>query len=351
MPPHPAPRRADIELNSLSLPQLFARFADTGLIDKLIALAADEDLGMVPELTLRGDPIHGPQLHSHPLGPEAPCGDITTDCCVPADKAATAHLVARKGGVIAGLACMEKLLATFTHSVYAKVLVQDGAHAQAGETVAALSGPLDELLTLERTLLNIVGRLSGVATQTKRYVDAIADAPRAKVYDTRKTTPGMRMLEKYAVRCGGGCCHRIGLYDAVLIKDNHLAGVSDGAIAEFVRDASARARELSRGHLSFIEVEVDRLSQFDALLALPKGTIDIVLLDNMNNAQLAEAAACRDAKAHWLELEASGGVTLETIGGIARTGVDRISVGALTHSVSSLDVALDVVVDVAETKE
>jgi nicotinate-nucleotide pyrophosphorylase (carboxylating) len=204
---------------------------------------------------------------------------------------------------------------------------------------------MDELLTLERTMLNLVGRLSGVATQTARYVHAMrsanGEAPRAKLYDTRKTTPGLRVLEKYAVRCGDGHSHRMGLFDAVLIKDNHVAGLSPAELPAYVRQASERARELAGGTLQFVMCEVDELEQLDALLTLPRGVLDIVLLDNMGVERLREAARRRDQMAPWLELEASGGVTIETIGAIATTGVDRISVGALTHSAVQLDVAMD----------
>lgn len=309
--------RPDLALNSLPLPSLFERLAASGLVDRLIALAADEDLGTNPRVT-----------------------DLTTDACVPPSRRATANLVARAPGVIAGLACLPRLLKAFTTDVEAHILVHDGQPANAKQTIATLHGPLDEILTLERTMLNIVGRLSGVATMTRRYADAVAHTS-ANVCDTRKTTPGMRVLEKYAVRCGGGLCHRIGLFDAVLIKDNHIAGIAARDLPAFVTAAAKRARELSPT-LAFIEVEVDSLDQFDALLTLPPHTIDIVLLDNMPADLMHRAATLRDQHAPALELEASGGVTLSTIAQIAETGVNRISVGALTHSAPCLDVALDV---------
>lgn len=311
--------RPDLALHALPLPELFERLASTGLVDRLIALAADEDLGTDRKAS----------------------SDLTTDACVPPSQRATAHLVARSGGVMAGLVCLPRLLKAFTTDVTAQVLVQDGERAAVKQTVAVLTGPLDEILTLERTMLNIVGRLSGVATMTRTYADAVLGT-KARVCDTRKTTPGMRVLEKYAVRCGGGLCHRIGLFDAVLIKDNHIAGVPARDLPGLVTRAAARARELSPG-LAFIEVEVDSLEQLDALLTLPAGVMDIVLLDNMTPELMRKAVAMRDARAPQLELEASGGVTLTTIRAIAETGVDRISVGALTHSAQCLDVALDVV--------
>ncbi len=321
------------DLNTLDLPALFARLAATGLVERAIALARDEDLG--PD---RGEEVGGRTRHPVP-------GDITTAACVEPSATATAALVVRAGGVVAGLAALPMLFRAFAPGVRASLNAHDGEPVPAMTTVATLEGPLDEILELERTMLNLVGRLSGIATRTRRFVERMrADAPgaRANLYDTRKTTPGLRVLEKYAVRCGGGMCHRIGLYDAVLIKDNHLAGVVVGDLAGFVAGAASRARRLSRIPPSFIEVEVDSLAQFEALLTLPKGTIDIVLLDNMDAATLRRAAARRDAAAPWLALEASGGVTLETVGALAATGVERISAGTLTHGASSLDVALDI---------
>ena len=168
----------------------------------------------------------------------------------------------------------------------------------------------------------------------------MAPGCRARLYDTRKTTPGLRVLEKYAVRCGGGFCHRIGLFDAVLIKDNHIAGVSVTELPRAIQRAATLARVKS--HPAFVEVEVDTLEQYEALLTLPPGTVDIILLDNMSCELMSHAAKRRDEVNPGLELEASGGITLETIGPVSRTGVDRISVGGLTHSAVVLDVAMDV---------
>ncbi len=203
---------------------------------------------------------------------------------------------------------------------------------------------LRDLLTSERLLLNFVGRLSGVATWTRQFVRQVAGT-RCRIYDTRKTTPGWRRLEKYAVRCGGGHNHRTGLFDAVLIKDNHLAHVVDAGQRSLTpASAVARARQRLREMLPndaeamIVEVEVDTLEQLQQVLPQQP---DIVLLDNMSLDELREAVARRDATGPATELEASGGVTLETVASIARTGVERISVGALTHSALSLDVALD----------
>jgi len=218
----------------------------------------------------------------------------------------------------------------------------DGDDVRAGQVVAELSGRARDLLVCERPLLNLLGRLSGIASLTRQYVHQV-NGTRARIYDTRKTTPGWRRLEKYAVRCGGGSNHRTGLFDAVLIKDNHLAlAEADGVSpAEAVRRARAFLHETAAqrgGNELLVEVEIDRLELLDGALAAGP---DIVLLDNMVPDQLREAVARRDAQASSVELEASGGVTLQTVRSIAESGVDRISVGELTHSAPALDVALD----------
>ncbi|MBS0196385.1 MAG: carboxylating nicotinate-nucleotide diphosphorylase [Planctomycetes bacterium] len=307
---------------------MYERLESTGFIRRLLELARDEDLGVAPAAPAKGQ------------APSGPVGDITSNCCIPPDRCAVAHLVARCGGVICGLASLPLLLELFAPTCRQSLQAHDGDRVEANRAVATIHGPLDEILGLERTMLNLVGRLSGIATRTALFASRIPAASRAHLYDTRKTTPGLRVLEKYAVRCGGGRCHRMGLFDAVLIKDNHLAGISIAELPEYIASAAAAAR--SSASPSFIEVEVDTLAQFDALLSLPPGTIDIVLLDNMSPAQLSHAATARDTLRSALELEASGGITLETITQFAQTGVDRISVGGLTHSAVSLDVALDV---------
>ncbi len=306
--------------NDLSLGDLYARFASTGNVRRLLELARDEDLG--PDRR-----------------------DVTTGATHDTDRRATARIVFRQGGVISGLATIPDLIEVFGGEIDAKSLAADGDVADAGAAVCELQGSAHAILRLERTALNLIARLSGVATRTRAFVDEIASsAPgtNARVFDTRKTTPGLRLLEKYAVRCGAGHCHRLGLYDAVLIKDNHLAGLTPESIAAFVTSAAERARANFPGELRFIEVEVDTLEQLDALLELPPATIDIVLLDNMVPRAMSDAVRRRDARSPELLLEASGGVRLETIGEIARTGVDRISVGGLTHHAVSLDIALEV---------
>ncbi|MBX3410537.1 MAG: carboxylating nicotinate-nucleotide diphosphorylase [Phycisphaeraceae bacterium] len=317
-------------LNTLPLPDLFTALSRGGLVRRLLELARDEDLGC--PLDDAGHVGSG-RLSRH-------CGDITTQVSIDPAAMATASLRFRRGGIVCGLATVPMLLEIFAPACTARVLIADGSTAPPGHTAATVSGPLDEILGLERTLLNLVGRLSGVATRTAEYAGRIPAGSRARLYDTRKTTPGMRVLEKYAVRCGGGRCHRMGLFDAVLLKDNHLAGVGLESLAEVVREAATRARA---DHTpAFIEVEVDTLEQFERLLSLPSGVIDIVLLDNMSPATMARAALMRDAQNPRLELEASGGITLDTIAEAARAGVDRISVGALTHGATSIDVGLDI---------
>lgn len=260
-------------------------------------------------------------------------GDITTDAVIPPAARATGVFAVRKPGVIAGL---DVAAAAFRHldpAVSFEMLVPDGERVEVGAKVARVSGSARALLTAERVALNFVGRMSGIATLTRRYVDAVAGT-RAAIVDTRKTTPGLRTLEKYAVRAGGGMNHRIGLFDAVLIKDNHIA-VAGGVGAAI---AAARARA---GHMVKIEVEVDTLDQLAAAL---EHRIDAVLLDNMTPNQLAEAVRIVDGRAI---TEASGGVNLETVRAIAEAGVDLISVGALTHSAPVLDIGLDIEIGTA----
>lgn len=273
--------------------------------------------------------------------------DWTTLALVPEHAAGAAKLVTRRDGVIAGLPAAGVVIEEAELPIKWTDLATDGALVESGTSVAEMSGPARHLLTLERILLNLIGRLSGVASITEKFVRSIAGSS-AKIYDTRKTTPGWRLLEKYAVRCGGGQNHRIGLFDAILIKDNHLClaaeleGDQKKTVAEavaaaqhFASDADLRSHD---GQKMLIEVEVDTLDQLRSVL--PAGP-DIVLLDNMSLDQLSAAVEMRDALNRDVELEASGGITLQTVPAIAGTGVDRISVGALTHSAVSLDIGLD----------
>ena len=255
-------------------------------------------------------------------------GDVTSQACIPADARLNATFGARKPGVVAGLACARLAVLELDPDATFEDLAKDGDSVTRGGRLARVQASARALLAAERTALNLLGRLSGVATLTRAYVDAI-DGTRARIVDTRKTTPGLRALEKYAVRCGGGTNHRIGLFDA-MIKDNHIA--SCGSVAEAVRLAKAAA-----GHLMKVEVEIDRLEQLDD--ALRHGP-DVVMLDNFSLADLAQAVRVTN---HRAVLEASGGVSLETVRAIAETGVDVISVGALTHSASVLDIGLDAI--------
>ena len=294
--------------------------------------------------------------------------DWTTVALVPMEAVGKAAIVARQSGVIAGLPVVELIIDEMDARMHfdppspGELRMSGGTHVERGTRLGLLSGPARSLLTVERLILNFLGRLSGIATQTRRFVELVAGT-KARVYDTRKTTPGWRRLEKYAVRQGGGHNHRTGLFDAILIKDNHLAlggsgaGESHFAPVEAVRRARQHDRRAARRRAPparqfalenfppedprramIVEVEVDSLAQCRAVLAKSP---DIVLLDNMSLDDLQAAVALRNELAPAVELEASGGVSLATIGEIARTGVDRISAGALTHSAISLDVALD----------
>jgi len=256
-------------------------------------------------------------------------GDITAQACIPHDAQLTAVFSARRGGVVSGLACARLALAELDGSVRFEALANDGQVLTAGESMAQVSGNARAILTAERTALNLLGRLCGIATLTQDFVDAVGGT-RAKITDTRKTTPGLRALEKYAVRCGGGVNHRFGLDDAILIKDNHVAAC--GSVGEAVRRAKAFA-----GHLVKVEVEVDSLVQLQEALAHDP---DVIMLDNFNLEDLREAVKIAGGR---VTLEASGGITLDTVRAVAETGVDVISVGALTHSAKVLDIGLDAV--------
>lgn len=271
--------------------------------------------------------------------------DWTSAALIPNDAIARAAVVARQNGVVAGLHAAEMVTIESDRRHRWAALKRDGDAVRRGEEIAMVEGPARNLLSCERLLLNVLGHLSGVATLTQQYVSAV-QGTKARIYDTRKTTPGWRRLEKYAVRCGGGMNHRTGLYDAVLIKDNHLAiGAAcfgkTWTAAEAVGKAKAFLHDMlppKRREAMIVEIEVDSLDHFSDVLAAEP---NIVLLDNMNPAQLREAVSRRDAAIANVELEASGGVTLATVAEIARTGVERISVGALTHSAPSFDVGLD----------
>jgi nicotinate-nucleotide pyrophosphorylase (carboxylating) len=261
------------------------------------------------------------------LAEDVGVGDVTTDATVPADAVGTAELLVKEPGVVCGLEVAEATFRALDPDVRFEALADDGDSVEPPAVVARITGSQRALLTGERVALNFVGRLSGIATLTRRYVDAV-DGTGASVLDTRKTTPGLRGLEKHAVACGGGRNHRFGLDDAVLVKDNHLAVA--GSVTEAVRRVRARV-----GHLVKVEVEVDTLDQLDELLDVGA---DAVLLDNLGPEALAEAVR---RVAGRLLTEASGGITPASALAIARSGVDLLSIGWLTHSATSLDVGLD----------
>jgi len=266
--------------------------------------------------------------------------DITSQCAIPEGTPGTAPVVAREAGVFAGRAVFDLLKEAYATRLTVRAVVEDGAELAAGMTIATLVGPLQMLLGIERTLLNFLQRLCGVATLTRKYVNAVAGTG-AKILDTRKTIPGWRQLDKYAVRCGGGHNHRCGLHDAILVKDNHLAGVDLGRLKARAMQIVGPATALNPPP-AFVEFEVDSLEQLEQLL--PVVGIDVILLDNFTPAQMRQAVARRDELGlkGKLRLEASGGVNLETVRAIAEVGVERISVGAITHSARALDIAMDV---------
>ncbi|RZJ17764.1 MAG: carboxylating nicotinate-nucleotide diphosphorylase [Brevundimonas sp.] len=254
-------------------------------------------------------------------------GDVTAQACIPPDARMSGVFAARQSGVMAGGACVRIAVLEMDPAATVTIKVADGEAFEAGAVLIEVEANARALLAAERTALNLLGRLCGIATLTRTYVQAVAET-RARIADTRKTTPGLRALEKHAVACGGGMNHRFGLDDAILIKDNHVAVC--GGVGEAVRRARAFAP-----HLMKVEVEVDGLDQLDEALAEQP---DVIMLDNFSLADLAEAVRRAEGR---VTLEASGGVTLQTVRAIAETGVDVISVGALTHSVTQLDVGLD----------
>jgi nicotinate-nucleotide pyrophosphorylase (carboxylating) len=291
-------------------PQLQFGEAEARNADTLIALALEEDL--------------------------AHTGDITCAATIPSQAVGKARFVARAPGILAGLPVASRLACQFHLESQWSPYRKDGESLEPGALIAEVTGPIRSILGLERTALNFLQRLSGIATLTARFVAAIAGT-KAAILDTRKTTPAWRALEKYAVRCGGGQNHRMGLYDAVLIKDNHLAYLHSQSGPNAIAAAVAAARAHAP-RAAFIEVEVDSLEQLGRAL---RSDADVILVDNLDPEVLAEAVRRRDSIAPRIKLEASGGVSLATVRELARTGVERISVGALTHSAPALDIALD----------
>jgi len=268
--------------------------------------------------------------------------DWTSVSLVPADATSRLGVVARRPGVIAGLAAAVVVANVADPDLVFEPLVADGTVVAAGQTVATLAGHTRSVLTAERVILNLMGRLSGVATATRRLVDAVRGT-RCRVYDTRKTVPGWRLLDKYATRVGGGWNHRLGLYDAILVKDNHLAalkaeGVSPAEAVRRARGFLSKAFPPERAAAMVVEIEIESIDQlFSVLEAKP----DVILLDNMQADELTSCVAMRDAANAGVILEASGGIRPDTVSAIAQTGVDRVSSGWPTHDAPWLDVALD----------
>jgi nicotinate-nucleotide pyrophosphorylase (carboxylating) len=276
-------------------------------IERLIRDALDEDIG---------------------------AGDLATMATIAAESQGTGLFRAKKDGVVAGLVLLPRIFYFIDHKVAVRLLTNDGAAVSQGTVVAEAVGPVRALLLSERTALNFLQRLSGTATLTRKYVDAIKDFP-CKVLDTRKTTPGLRTLEKYAVRLGGGMNHRIGLYDAALVKDNHIEAT--GSIADAVKAVRRHAPFMAK-----VEVETSNMKQVQE--AVDAGA-DVIMLDNMTIAQMTEAVKLVNKRA-WVE--ASGGITLESIRQVAATGVDFISSGALTHSAPVVDFNMKITMNVGK---
>jgi nicotinate-nucleotide pyrophosphorylase (carboxylating) len=274
------------------------------------------------------------QIIRHALAEDIGSGDVTSLATIPADTYLEGEFLVKAPGVIAGLEVAGQVFAEVDPRIVFTPLVDEGSRVNVGDIVARVTGHGPGTLTAERVALNFLQRMSGIATATRRYVEAV-EGTRATILDTRKTVPGLRPLDKLAVRLGGGANHRIGLYDMVLIKDNHIQAA--GGITEAVRRVRAQTSELP------IEVEVESLAQLEEALA---NGVDRIMLDNMSLEMMRNAV---ERAAGRVELEASGGITLAAVAQVAQTGVDLISVGALTHSVTALDISLDLTMDLADS--
>lgn len=269
--------------------------------------------------------------------------DLTTASLLPKSLAGRVAIRCRQEGILAGAAVLPSIIDVYDPSVSLNILIRDSHSIADGATVAEMEGEMHSILAMERVALNLMSHLSGIATLTARYVDAVEQAGcrATKIYDTRKTLPGLRAIQKYAVACGGGHNHRDGLHDAILIKDNHIAHYALHDLPEVLQRVCQRVRT-DNLDCKFIEVEVDTLPQLDAILRIAVGQIDVVLLDNMSPDHLCQAVVMRNRLAPSVQLEASGGVNIDTVVKIARSGVNRISVGQLTHSAPALDLAIDI---------
>lgn len=266
-------------------------------------------------------------------------GDVTSDLFFDEKIRSKAKIVTREEIVVCGMVIAEEILSSYSKDLNIKIYVEDGQRAHVGTKLATIEGPMRAMLSAERVLLNFLQRLSGIATTTKKYVWAVKGT-RTKIYDTRKTTPGWRSLDKYAVRCGGGYNHRIGLYDGILIKDNHIAQLGKNFYPK-LKKIIEEAKKVKG--IKFIAVEVDHVDdQLNHVIKIDG--IDIILLDNMGQWQLKHAVEIRNkirGKGKKPLLEASGSINLNSVSGIARCGIDRIAVGAITHSATSVDIGLD----------
>ncbi len=312
------------DLNTLSLPEFADFLRQSGQTKRVLELAYDEDLGEhVQDWT--GELMFGP------------------------DDQRSVQMCARESGIVSGIEFLSDLVEVFSQpgEIEYAAKLNDGDRIDPGTVLATFSGNARAIVALERTMLNLISRLSGIASRTNEFVQLV-DSTHAKICDTRKTTPGLRAFEKYAVRCGGGATHRLGLYDAVLIKDNHLAGVSCENLATKIESVAYKIDNHAT-KLWFVQVEVDTLDQLKQVLGVNAGVVDIVLLNNMTIQELVQAVTMRDESSagsgsgsnSGLLLEASGGVSQATVSAIACTGVDRISIGGLTHQAQSLDIGLD----------
>ncbi len=281
-------------------------------LTSLIALARREDMGDVPF-------------------------DVTGECFIPAQLRTTAVMRARKAGTLAGAALLPRIARQYDVAITVEAGASDGEPLAPRQAIATFTGPLRSILAMERVALNFCTHLSGIATLTAAFVETV-HGTKAAIYDTRKTIPGLRGLAKYAVACGGGRNQRIGLHDAVLVKDNHIAHMRHEDLRITLSQGIARARAMSPAP-KFVEVEVDNLEQLEQALQCD---VDVILLDNMTTSRMRQAVALRDRIAPRIELEASGGITLANVRAVAETGVDRIAIGALTHSALALDIGLDI---------
>ncbi|MEV7133020.1 carboxylating nicotinate-nucleotide diphosphorylase [Arthrobacter sp. NPDC093128] len=290
------------------------------------ALTAVELTGSLPEAAVLG-------VLRAALAEDAPYGDITSQVLIPAEARATAVLNARVPGVLSGGTVFAAAMKLTDPDAVVELLVADGERFRADTPLARVTGNARAVLLAERVGLNLVQRMSAIATKTAEFVDLV-QGTKARITDTRKTTPGLRVLERYAVRCGGGANHRFSLSDAVLAKDNHLAVITGGDPAKLT--AVLRAARAQLGHTTHFEVEVDRMDQVEPVLA---AGVDTIMLDNFTLEELAAGVALVGGRAR---VEASGNVNLQTVAAIAGTGVDVISIGGLTHSVIALDLGLDV---------